>query len=66
MSCTLCASDNQAEFSAEINVHFAGVRYLARASVFVFPKLCICLDCGFSSFTTPPESLSHLLRKDAA
>jgi hypothetical protein len=61
MSCISCASANQAEFRAEINIHFPGLRNIDRPSVLVFPKLSVCLDCGFSRFTLPETGL-RLLR----
>jgi len=60
MSCPVCASSNQAEFSAEINIHFSGLKNLDRPSVLVFPKVVVCLDCGFAEFTVPEDKLPHL------
>ena len=60
MSCPVCASSNQAEFSAEINIHFSGLKNLDRPSVLVFPKVLVCLDCGSSRFTVPEKELPHL------
>jgi hypothetical protein len=65
MPCPFCESINQAEFSAEINIHFLGRKSLDTPSVFVFPKLLVCLDCGSSRFTTPEPEL-HALRKGSA
>jgi hypothetical protein len=44
------------------------MRWWARSSrnrrltppVWVFPKLPVCLDCGFSGFTTPKENWQYL------
>ena len=66
MSCLLCGSGNEAEFAAEVNIHFAGLKNLDRPSVFVFPELLVCLDCGFSRFTTPKTELALLARGTAA
>ena len=60
-----CGSGNQAEFSAEINIHFSGLKNLDKPSVLVFPKLLVCLDCGLSQFTLPETELC-LLEKGAA
>ena len=62
MSCLSCASGNQAEFGAEINIHFPGLRNIDRPSVWAFPKLSVCLDCGFARFTLPETEL-RLLRE---
>ena len=60
MVCASCTSGNQAEFAAEIHVHFRDLKNLDRPGVFVFPKLLVCLDCGFSRFTTPETELALL------
>ena len=60
MQCKACGSHNQTEFNAEINVHFSGLKNLDKPAVFVFPKLLLCLDCGFTEFTLR-ESELHLL-----
>jgi hypothetical protein len=66
MACLLCASDNDAEFASEINLHFRGLANIDNPGVMVFPKVLICLDCGGSRFSTPPAELSHLARGAAA
>jgi hypothetical protein len=60
MGCELCASARQTEFPAEINVHFSGLKNTDRPGVWVFPKLLVCLDCGFSRFTVPETELRVL------
>jgi hypothetical protein len=62
MACTLCASDNQAKFTAEMNIHSTGLRNLDKPSVWVFPELLICLDCGFLQFAVPLAELELLAR----
>ena len=64
MSCLLCASDNHAEFGGEILSYFRGLKNLDKPSVWVFPKLFVCLDCGSSRFM-PPESELALLARGA-
>ena len=63
MSCASCLSSNQMEFPAEIAIHFSGLKNLDRPGPFVFPKLLVCLDCGFAGFTLA-ESELRLLRED--
>ena len=60
MSCLLCGSGNVCEFSAEINLHFSGLENLDKPSVLVFPQVVVCLDCGYSRFTTPETELAVL------
>jgi|HubBroStandDraft_6_1064221.scaffolds.fasta_scaffold94433_2 hypothetical protein len=58
--CTACSSKRQAEFGAEINIHFRGLENIDHPGVLVFPKILVCLDCGFSRFTTPEPELALL------
>ena len=60
MSCLLCGSGNVCEFSAEINLHFSGRENLDKPNGLVFPRVLVCLDCGFSRFTTPEIELGLL------
>jgi hypothetical protein len=65
MACRSCGSENQTEFGAEINIHFPGRKGLDKPAVLVFPKLVVCLDCGFTQFTLPEAEL-RLLGQGAA
>jgi hypothetical protein len=60
MSCVSCASGNQAAFATEINIHFPGLKNVDKPSVFVFPKILVCLDCGYSRFTIPDTELAQM------
>jgi hypothetical protein len=60
MSCTLCESSNQAEFTTEMMIHFRGLKNIDKPGVLVFPKVLVCLDCGFSRFTTRELTLRCL------
>lgn len=60
MSCRSCASERQAEFGAEINFHFPGRKGLDECAVLVFPKLWVCLECGFTEFAIPKNALCRL------
>ena len=64
MSCTFCTSGNQTEFPAEVHIHFPGLRNAGKPGVFVFPRLLVCHDCGFSSFTTPASELAQLVGQE--
>jgi hypothetical protein len=60
MSCPLCASGNPAGFRGEMILHFRGLKNLEKSGVLLFPNLQVCLDCGFSRFTTPEAELALL------
>ena len=64
MNCKSCTSQNQRTFNSEINVHFLELKYLDEPSVFVFPKLVVRMDCGFTEFAIPETEL-RLLGKPA-
>lgn len=66
MSCLICASGNEAEFGTEMLIHFRGLKNLDKPPIWVFPKLLVCLDCGFSQFVTPEGDLAVLARGYAA
>jgi hypothetical protein len=53
MSCPLCASGKEKEFSAEMIIHHSGLENLKRSPVLVFPKLLVCMDCGSSRVSIP-------------
>jgi len=66
MACTSCGSGNQAEFGAEINVHYPGLKGIDQPPLCAFPKLTVCLDCGHTEFTLPKDQLRHLATCAAA
>jgi len=58
--CPTCASDNQSEFASTIIIHLRGPRNIDNPGVWVFPKLLVCLDCGFARFTIHRAELALL------
>jgi hypothetical protein len=66
MSCKSCQSDNEQTFSAEIAIHFPGLKGLDKPIVWVFPKLVVCLDCGVTEFSIPQTELRLLSDPDSA
>jgi hypothetical protein len=64
MSCPLCHSDNVREYTAEINVHFPGLKGLNIPTVWVFPRLLVCLGCGQAQFTIPDAERKTLTERD--
>ena len=66
MSCKACQSENQRTLGAEIAIHFPGLKGLDKPVVWVFPKLLVCLNCGFTEFVVPEAELRGLVESDAA
>jgi len=62
MACERCKSANQVEFASEIAIHISGRENLNKPHGFVFPKILVCLDCGFSGFVVVETDL-QLLRE---
>jgi hypothetical protein len=66
MSCKSCKSENQRNLNGEIAIHFPGLKRLEKPIVWVFPKVLVCLDCGFTEFAIPETELRQLVETDAA
>ena len=60
MACKSCRSENQRIFDAELAIHFPGLAGLNKPIVWVFPKLLVCLDCGFAEVAIPETELRVL------
>jgi hypothetical protein len=58
--CKSCHSDNLSAFNGEVAIHFLGLEGLKKSIVFVFPKVLICLNCGFAEFSVPERELRLL------
>jgi hypothetical protein len=65
MACKSCQSQNTRNLNGEIAIHFPGLKGLDKPIVWVFPKLLVCLDCGFTEFTVS-ESETRVLREGIA
>jgi len=63
-SCPSCYSANQREFSAEMNIHFPGMKGLNIPAVWVFPTIFVCMDCGTGQFTIPETQWKELADRD--
>jgi hypothetical protein len=42
-------------------IHFTGLENVNEPGVLLFPKMLVCLDCGFSGYTVPTRELALLL-----
>ena len=61
MQCSSCSSSDQAEFTAELNIHFCGLKNIDNPGVLLIQKVNVCLSCGHSRFTTPQSELRQLI-----
>jgi hypothetical protein len=57
MTCRVCISENQSRFATEIAIHLPD---LSTPHVFLFPRIVVCLDCGFTEFSIPETELPRL------
>jgi hypothetical protein len=62
MVCKRCVFDNYDTFIGEIAIHFPGLKGLDKPIVWVFPKLAVCRECGFTTFTVPKRELRVLVK----
>ena len=60
MSCKSCLSEHQSSLNGEIAIHFPGLKGLDKPIVWVYPKLLVCLNCGFTEFAIPETELRVL------
>ena len=62
--CSFCQSANLREFPAEINIHFPGMEGMTKPTVWVFPRLSVCLDCGVAQCSIADAELDRLAERD--
>ena len=60
VACKRCSSENQMKFNTEMNVHFSGREGLEKPTVWAFPEIVVCLDCGFAEFVVAETELKAL------
>ena len=60
MTCKRCHSEKQSVYNGEVAIHFRGLEGLEKPIVWNFPKLLVCLHCGFTEFTVPKRELQVL------
>jgi hypothetical protein len=66
MRCRNCSALPDAKtFNGEVAIHFPGLDGLNRPVVWTFPKMLVCLQCGFVEFILPDEVVEELRTPDA-
>jgi hypothetical protein len=66
MRCKSCGSENLENYTAEIAIHFRGLKNINKPHVFVFPVVGVCLDCGTAEFAIGEQELRKLKQGRAA
>ena len=66
MSCRSCGSENRTEFPSEISVHISGLENVNKPMMMVFPRLLVCMDCGFTELTLTRNELRLLGNEPAS
>jgi len=61
MPCKACFSECQGKFRTEMNFHFPGKEGWEKPSVWAFPDVLVCLNCGFAEFEVPANELIALV-----
>jgi hypothetical protein len=60
MTCVSCRSVKHAELTGEMLVRFPGLKNLDKPVVWLYPKVLVCLDCGYSHFAVPEGELTSI------
>jgi hypothetical protein len=55
-----CTHSNQKQFPAEINIHLPGIEMIDKPTVWVFPQMVVCIECGLTQFVIAPRELGQL------
>jgi len=45
-----------------MGIHFSGLKNIDKPTIWVFPELVVCLDCGHAEFGVPEDELAKLRR----
>jgi hypothetical protein len=60
MFCKSCHSNNQRLFTAEMNIHFPPSDGWEKPTVWAFPEIVVCLNCGFTELSLSETELEYL------
>ena len=66
MNCKSCGSVNQQMFIGEMGIRSPGLKDIDKPTVWVFPQLIVCLECGTAEFVVPETELRLIAKRDAA
>ena len=57
MVCRSCGLEKLSKFVGELAIHFPGLKNLDKPTVWVFPEISVCLNCGDAEFAVPEREL---------
>lgn len=57
MICRSCGLETLSKFVGELAIHVPGVKNLDKPTVWVFPQMWVCLNCGDAEFTISEREL---------
>ena len=57
MSCRSCGSGNRKNLAGELSVHVLGLENVDKPAVWIFPRLLVCMECGFTELTIEENHL---------
>jgi len=61
ITCPSCSTNNKRTLNGEIALHFdGGLQDLEKPIVWSFPKILVCLNCGFAEFVLEDAPLQSL------
>ena len=66
MACRSCKLATEIELTAEMNIHFSGAMNVDKPPVWAFPRIVVCLNCGFVEFVLESDELLHVREAAAA
>jgi hypothetical protein len=64
-ACPSCRLLQKVQFNSEMAVHLPFSMHTSRTHVFLFPKICVCLNCGSAEFVVPKVELHRLATDEA-
>ena len=64
--CKFCDSEQLQRFTAEMAVHFPGLKNIDTPHVYISADLLVCLNCGTAQFAVPQAQLCQLAKGAAA
>jgi len=60
MACRICSLEHDNDLDAEVTIHLPGQKDLEKNPLVVFPRIRVCMACGFTEFTLESKGLTLL------